>query len=171
MEAFFVFAAAALTDFLDGLLARILKQQTRLGAFLDPIGDKILMTLSFILLSLPSIAAPATLPLYLTFFVIGRDIYIVAGAIALYKLVNKKDFPPSFLGKACTIAQMSVLTLVLFLNAFNLSFDLLVWLYFFTLFLTVLSGLHYTYIGWQEFAAGKKQGGLKDAQTNKSGPF
>ena len=145
--AFIIFLIATSTDFLDGVVARILNQKTKLGAILDPASDKILMTAAFIILAIPHISIPNSLPIWLTIIVISRDLYIVTGAFLLFRLIGRKTFPPTPLGKICTIFQMSVLLLVLLLNALQRPTPLLLWFYVFTLILTILSGIHYTLIG------------------------
>jgi len=155
--ALIVFTAAAATDLLDGLAARILKQQTKLGALLDPAGDKLLMTAAFLTLSFSPENLPNSIPLWLTFTVILRDIYIVTGAVILFKLIGKKAFPPTLLGKYSTVLQMGILFLVLLLNAWQKAPGWLIWLYILTVILTVLSGLQYTLIGKKWFFVFKKE--------------
>lgn len=146
-SAFIIFLIAASTDFLDGVAARLLNQKTKLGAVLDPAGDKILMTAAFIILAVPHIGTPNSLPVWLTMAVIGRDLYIVTGALVLYRLNMRRSFPPTLLGKICTICQMSVLLLVLLMNAWQRPASWLIWFYILTLILVFLSGIQYTFIG------------------------
>ena len=154
--AFIIFLIAAFTDLLDGIIARIWKQKSKLGAYLDPTGDKLLMTACFIILSFPSLSNPNTVPLLLTVIIIGRDLLIVTGAFYVLKTRGQTAFNPTLLGKTCTVSQMCVLLLVLFLNVLQISPIYLSWLYFITLFLTLLSAIHYTYIGIQMLALPKK---------------
>lgn len=145
--AFIIFLIATSTDFLDGVAARILHQKTKLGAILDPASDKILMTAAFLILAIPHISVPNSLPIWLTITVISRDLYIVTGAFLLFRRIGRKSFPPTLLGKICTIFQMSVLLLVLLLNTLQRPAPSLLWFYVFTMILTILSGIHYTLIG------------------------
>lgn len=154
--ALIVFAVAASTDFLDGIAARALNQKTKLGTYLDPAGDKLLMTASFIILSFPSLNHPNVIPLWLTKIVIGRDLFIVFNALVLYKLIGQTDFPPSLAGKICTICQMGVLLVVLFFNTIQTSSVFFEGLYILTAALTLLSGIHYAYIGINGFIAQRK---------------
>jgi len=149
LGALVVFFIAATTDFLDGIAARLLNQKSSLGALLDPAGDKLLMTAGIIALSLPSLSSPNVIPIWLTVTVIGRDLYIVWGAYMMYKRIGCKSFPPILTGKVSTVCQMSVLVLVLLLNAQNISAPYLLWFYLLTLIFTILSGIHYTRIGYQ----------------------
>ena len=89
--AFAVFVLAGITDALDGLLARWMKQSSRLGAFLDPTADKLLMTACFIILSipdhpksLPDYEAANHIPIYLTIVTISRDVFIVMIALLIH---------------------------------------------------------------------------------------
>ena len=151
-----VFFLAGFTDVLDGAAARLLHQKTKIGALLDPAADKLLMTSAFIVLTIPSLNSPHIIPLWLTIVVIGRDLFIVSSAFALYKLRGQKTFPPSLFGKSSTVCQFMVLVLVLFLNSFQISFPYLRLLYFLTLALTLLSGVHYSYIGFRIISAPRK---------------
>ncbi len=89
-QAFFVFLFAIATDLLDGFAARIWQQKTKLGTFLDPAADKLLMASSFIILSLPAVSTPNTIPVWLVIVVIIRDLYIVSGALIYIRLTKKK---------------------------------------------------------------------------------
>jgi cardiolipin synthase len=154
-KALIVFFIAASTDFLDGIAARVLKQKSKIGALLDPAGDKLLMAAAMIALSLPSISSPNVIPIWLTIFVIGRDLYIVAGSWVVYSRTRHTTFTPTFVGKMSTVCQMSILILVLFFNTFNSAQPNLLWLYIMTLGLTVISGIQYTRIGRRIYYASK----------------
>lgn len=156
MEASAVFFFAGFTDVLDGFAARLLHQRTKIGALLDPAGDKLLMTSAFIVLTIPSLNSPHIIPLWLTIVVISRDLFIVSSAFALYKLRGQKTFLPSIWGKSSTVCQFMVLILVLFFNSFQISFPYLRLLYFLTLALTLLSGVHYSYIGFRIISVPRK---------------
>lgn len=156
MEASAVFLFAGFTDVLDGFAARLFHQKTKIGALLDPAGDKLLMTSAFIVLTIPSLNSPHIIPLWLTIAVISRDLFIVSSAFALYKLRGQKTFLPSLWGKSSTVCQFMVLILVLFFNSFQISFPYLRLLYFLTLALTLLSGVHYSYIGFRIISAPKR---------------
>lgn len=147
LEAFAVLALAGFTDVLDGFLARFLRQRTKLGALLDPAADKLLITASFITLTIPRLNSPNVIPLWLTMIVIGRDLLIVSGAFLLFKMRGQKTFPPSIPGKASTVCQIIVVLLVLLFNLAKVSSPFLVWLYFLTLALVILSTLHYSKLG------------------------
>jgi len=156
VEASAVFFFAGFTDVLDGFAARLLRQKTKIGALLDPAGDKLLMTSAFIVLTIPSLNSPHIIPLWLTIVVISRDLFIVSSAFALYKLRGQKSFPPSLLGKSSTVCQFMVLILVLLFNSFQISFPYLQLLYYLTLALTLLSGVHYSYVGFRIISLPRK---------------
>lgn len=154
-SAFAVFLLAASTDFFDGIAARLFRQKTRLGAYLDPAADKLLMTAAFVVLSLPSLNTANVIPLWLTAVVIGRDILIVSSALILFLSIGQQTFTPTLTGKVCTAFQMGVLLLVLFFNALKTSPPYLRGLFILTLLLTIVSAFHYGAIGLQMISAAR----------------
>ena len=143
LEALVVFCVASVTDILDGMTARIWHQKTKIGGLLDPAADKLLMTAAIIILSLPSVSQPNTIPLWLTVVVIGRDIAIVSAAFLMYRLRGQKKFLPSLSGKASTVCQMGIILCVLLLNILDRTPAFLAWLYILTFALTFISGFGY----------------------------
>jgi cardiolipin synthase (CMP-forming) len=136
-----IFVIAGITDGLDGLLARLMEQQTTLGQYLDPIADKLLLSTMFLVLF-----ATHKIPLAVTVLVFSRDIIILIICTLLYATGAMKVFKPSWLGKANTVAQILTVLFVL-LNEIDggnfwiakgrqLGFNV-------TVALTVLSGVHY----------------------------
>lgn len=142
-QAMIVFLFASTTDILDGMTARILDQKTKIGGLLDPAADKLLMTAAIIILSIPSISQPNTIPLWLTVAIIGRDIAIVSAAFVIYKLRDHTKFPPSLIGKTSTVCQMGVILCVLLLNVLDRTPAFLSLLYILTVALTIISGFGY----------------------------
>lgn len=149
LEALVIFLAASLTDVLDGMAARTFHQRTKIGGLLDPAADKLLMTAAIIVLSIPSLSQPNTIPLWLTILIISRDLAIVTSAFALFKLRGQKSFPPSFMGKTSTVCQMGIIVLVLFLNVLKTSPSFLLWLYILTFATTLVSGVQYGIWGYR----------------------
>ena len=151
LSALAVFFIAAITDGLDGLVARTLNQKTPLGEILDPMADKLLLVTAFVVLSLGGVTSLPPLPFWLTATVISRDIFIVLGALVINITTGLNRFPPSLPGKLNTLIQ--VITVVAFLTAnvlhhstSRLQFSaLLTPLYYLTLCFAVFSGLHYIY--------------------------
>jgi cardiolipin synthase (CMP-forming) len=145
--AFFVFLAAGATDALDGFAARKLHLRSTLGLWLDPAGDKVLLTSAFVVLTLPALAQPNTLPLWLTGICIGRDVAIALAALVIIALRGKQTFAPVLAGKASTICQVLVLYFVLYSNAAGRSPQALAWLYVLTALLTCVSWIQYAFRG------------------------
>jgi len=101
LPALALFALAALTDVLDGAAARRLGLQTRLGAYLDPIADKVL--LSGMVLAM---AGAGMVPWWFVAIVVGRDVYLLLAAAVLFRFTSRRSFPPSVWGKASTFVQI-----------------------------------------------------------------
>jgi cardiolipin synthase len=96
-----VLTLAALSDVVDGVVARLLKQETPLGVALDPIADKLLMTTAYL-----TLAFREALPWWLTILVIGRDVGIIITALLISLVAGYRPFRPTVLGKASTVAQV-----------------------------------------------------------------
>ncbi|HMC21574.1 MAG TPA: CDP-alcohol phosphatidyltransferase family protein [Thermoanaerobaculia bacterium] len=114
--AFILFLTAAVTDILDGIIARWLNQKSRIGAILDPAADKTMMIFGYLYYTL---AGNLTLriPGWLTFTVFVRDFLIIMFAYLLYTRVQVKRFPPSWAGKISTLLQAAALGAVIGVNA------------------------------------------------------
>jgi len=140
---FVLFIAAGLTDALDGTLARILRQRTMLGQYLDPVADKLLLSTLFLVLTHMGL-----IPARVTVLVFGRDLGILMVAALLYAAVGRREFKPSIFGKANTVAQIAAVAVVLLEQTYRgewvlrlrpLALDA-------TMVLTVASGLHYAWL-------------------------
>lgn len=107
-QAFTLFVLAGFSDGLDGLAARLTKQYTRLGLYLDPIADKLLLSTLFVVLTHVGLV-----PLYVTVLVFSRDLGILLIATLLFATGTLRDFRPSLLGKLNTLVQIVGLTVVL----------------------------------------------------------
>ena len=106
--AFALLWVAGVSDGLDGLLARMLKQSTVLGQYLDPIADKLLLSTLFLVLTHVSV-----IPRYVTVLVFSRDLGILLISTLLYVTNTLRDFRPSWLGKLNTAVQiLGVLTVM-----------------------------------------------------------
>jgi cardiolipin synthase len=108
VRALAAFAAAAATDVLDGLVARALRQHTRLGAFLDPIADKFLAACALF-----ALAASGQLPLWLPVLVVVRDLVQLLGAAILRTLHHAIPVAPTRIGKYATFALAATVLLAL----------------------------------------------------------
>ena len=145
IKALIVFTIAGLTDALDGTLARLLNEQTKLGAFLDPLADKLLLSTSFISLSIFGL-----IPGWLTVIVISRDFIILLGIVILSMMSITYEIHPIFISKITTALQIGTVFLTLFLKSFNysiVSHDLIIILAWLTASFTIISGLWYIFKG------------------------
>ena len=138
-----VFVVAGATDAFDGLVARWTKHPTSLGAWLDPMADKLLLVTTFIVLTIPAIPLTNHLPIWLTVTVISRDVVIV-GVVAIVNLaIGPRTFRPSIWGKAATATFILTSVAVMFFNyrhEKSLIVDAGIWL---SLALTLVSSGHY----------------------------
>jgi cardiolipin synthase len=114
--ALFTFLAAGVTDLFDGLIARWSGQSTTLGAWLDPMADKLLLATMFVMLTLPGLGLVVRLPLWLTVLVLSRDIAIVLTVAVVNLAVAPRTFRPTLLGKATTVVFVVTGVIVLYAN-------------------------------------------------------
>ena len=141
--AFWLFVLAGITDGLDGLLARWLKQRTILGQYLDPVADKLLLSTLFLVLHHEGLISRRV-----TVLVFGRDLGILIVAAILYASIGMKDFRPSLFGKANTLAQILALLTVLLCEFYPQPPVVLIrhWALDATVIFTVVSGFHYAWL-------------------------
>jgi len=109
-----VFAACGISDALDGLLARALRQRTVVGYYLDPIADKLLMATSFIVLAYVKI-----LPEWLTILVISRDLFILIGSVLILLILDSGSIKATSLSKVNTAVQILTVVYFLAIHAFH----------------------------------------------------
>lgn len=141
--AFILFLVAGVTDALDGALARLLKQRTMLGQYLDPVADKLLLSTLFLVLTHMGL-----MPTRVTVLVFSRDLGILVVAALLYAAVGRREFRPTIFGKASTFAQIFAVALVLLYQLDQdrwLSLSRKIALQA-TIYLTIASGLHYAWL-------------------------
>jgi len=142
-----VFATAGITDGLDGLIARRSGQKTRLGAWLDPMADKLLLVTTFIVLTLPGLGLANRLPIWLTVLIISRDVVIVLTVAIISLAIGPRTFQPTVYGKVATatyIVTAVVAMLFNYLRYHSVFVDLAIWA---SLAITLVSGLHYIWVG------------------------
>jgi len=109
-----IFLVMAVSDFLDGLLARRLNARTRLGALLDPLADKALIICAVVLLSRPETAMPGMpLPGWAVVLVIGKDLWVVIGFVVTVLVTDRFRIQPTLAGKAATAGQLLMVALFL----------------------------------------------------------
>lgn len=117
LTAFVLFVSAAVTDILDGMIARRFNMRSRVGALLDPAADKALMISGYLFYTLNRNIPLARIPVWLTFVVFIRDFLILMFAYLLYTRVHVKRFPPSVAGKTSTVLQAVTLAVAIAVNA------------------------------------------------------
>ena len=141
--ALLVLFISAATDALDGLLARSLDQKSALGAYLDPIADKLLLSSSFVVLAMEK-----KIEWWLTILVISRDVLMLVVAAVILIIQGYRPFPPSLLGKATTFFEISVVFFTVFGAAYpNESVaSLLHYLAYLVSALVIISGFHYSFV-------------------------
>ncbi len=140
-----LFLICGITDYLDGLIARKFKLQTALGAFLDPLADKILMASTFITLTLNLPQQTFSIPVFITILVISRDFLIVFVAFLLYLIFEINAFPPTIFGKINTVIQIITILFVLLSNVYEKFSFLLTYFYIILLISAFLSGFNYLF--------------------------
>ncbi len=137
-----VFILAGLSDGLDGLVARYFNQRTVLGAYLDPIADKLLIISAFV-----SLAVTKIIPAWLAVIVITRDVIILLG-IAVFSITDMSiEIKPSLVSKCTTVAQLGTVIFILFNPAVSDATLIKNCVYWITAGLSIASGFHYIYKG------------------------
>ncbi len=138
--ALILFVLAGFSDGLDGLLARTLQQQTVLGQYLDPIADKLLLSTTFMVLSILH-----KIPWKFTVLVFSRDISILCASAVLYTIAGLRNFRPSIFGKANTFSQVAAVFFVMLMQVSHSRWIDICRLTFLraTFAFTILSALHY----------------------------
>jgi cardiolipin synthase len=138
-----IFGFAGLTDLLDGLIARRTGQKTSLGAWLDPMADKLLLVTTFVVLTVPQTDLTVRFPLWLTILVISRDVVIVLTVAIVNIVMGVRTFHPTIWGKIATgtyLVSCVVLMWFNFLGRDSVWVDVGVWC---SLAITMISGFHY----------------------------
>ncbi|HMK74815.1 MAG TPA: CDP-alcohol phosphatidyltransferase family protein [Thermodesulfobacteriota bacterium] len=140
--ALLTFAIAGITDGLDGLIARLTHQRTELGAYLDPIADKLLLFAAFV-----SLAIIEVIPSWLVVIVITRDVIILMGFLVMFLTGYHPKINPSLLSKTTTTFQILTILFVLMAWYFPAFKHLSMVAIYGTAIITILSGIQYVYIG------------------------
>ena len=142
--ALWIFVIAGLTDALDGWLARRMDMKSLIGAYLDPIADKLLLTVAYIALTVPHGQA-VVIPLWLTILALFRDFVIMLVAGVLYMVEGIREFPPSALGKATTFAQVVTIAVVLLANVVPIPWLVPETCFYVSFGLVIVSAFNYSY--------------------------
>ncbi len=138
-----VFAVAGITDALDGLIARRSGQKTTLGAWLDPMADKLLLTATFVVLTMPNLGLANRLPIWLTVLIISRDVGIVITVAIVNLAIGPRTFRPSIFGKVATATYILTAIVAMFFNYAGYHSILVDLFIYASLAITLVSGLHY----------------------------
>ena len=138
-----VFALAGITDALDGLIARWSGQKTSLGAWLDPMADKLLLVTTFVILTWPGLDLANRFPVWLTVLIISRDVGIVLTVAIVNLAIGPRTFRPSIFGKVATATYIVTAVVALLFNYLRYHSVLVDIGIYASLAITLLSGFHY----------------------------
>jgi len=144
-EALLVFCLASLTDLLDGYVARSQRQQTRLGAFLDPVADKLLLTSAFVTLTYLKV-----IPFWIAVVVVSRDLVLSVGVLVIHVAGGSVQPAPTLIGKASTVFQMATVLGAMISFYFGALVSLPRVLAWVTAVFTITSGLQYIVKGLKQ---------------------
>ena len=147
------FVAAGVTDVLDGIIARRFRQKTSIGAVLDPLADKLLMTSSIIILALPQMEFVNQIPRWLMIIILFRDFFILLVSLIVVLMIGWRTFTPSLYGKASTVMQVLTVLAVLYVNWKHVVVPELSILFYMTGLMTAVSGVHYLGRGLREWTS------------------
>jgi cardiolipin synthase len=141
--ALLTFLAAGLTDLLDGLIARATGQKTTLGAWLDPMADKLLLVTMFVMLTLPDARSANRLPVWFTVLVISRDVAIVLTVAVVNLAVGPRTFRPSIFGKIAIATYVLTGLITLYFNYLGQPSPWVTVFIYGSLAITLISACHY----------------------------
>jgi len=140
-----IFLVAAITDIVDGYVARRFGMGSPLGAWLDPIVDKLFLVSTFVVFALPSTPTLLHIPIWLLVLTIFRDVFILVICLVLFLALGMRSFPPSILGKLTTFLEISTVVAILLVNTHRLPEVVArVCMHLVAAFATA-SGLHYSW--------------------------
>ena len=147
-EALGVLLIAGVTDALDGTIARVANQRTRLGAVLDPLADKLLLISGFVTLSVIH-----WIPSWVAILVVSRDLILMVGTVVAHYSGSQVDTSPTFLGKGTTFCQLTYILLAVFLASRHHDLSMIQPLLYLMVIFTLMSGFHYLYRGYVRVTA------------------
>ena len=159
-----VFLICMISDGIDGMVARLFNQKSRLGAYLDPLADKTLLVTAFVLLGVRGY-----LPSWLTVTVIARDVMILLGVLVFHLNRLELRIRPSAVSKINTCFQFITLTLVLLKGCVIIPSAVHEALYYITAALTIISGLHYMQYGLKAMGEGTGNSVSRGERREKPG--
>ena len=141
--ALIVFATAGISDAADGLIARRAGQKTSLGAWLDPMADKLLLVSTFVVLTVPGLGLTNRLPIWLTALVISRDVLIVVTVAIVNLAIGRRTFRPSMFGKVATGTYIVTAVMAMLYNYRGFHSPMVDLCVYASLAITLVSGFHY----------------------------
>jgi cardiolipin synthase len=137
------FCIAGVTDAFDGWVARRAGQPTTLGAWLDPMADKLMLTSSFVVLTIPGLGLANRLPFWLTALVISRDVLIVVTVAIVNLAIGRRTFRPSMFGKVATGTYIVTAVIAMLFNFRGYHSPMVDVCVYASLAITLVSGFHY----------------------------
>jgi cardiolipin synthase (CMP-forming) len=143
--ALIVFAVAGLTDLLDGLIARTFSRRTSLGAWLDPMADKLLIVATVSVLTLPGLGLVNKLPVWLTILIITRDLLIVLTVAVINLAIGRREFRPSIYGKIATATYIMTCVTIMYFNYLQRTSPIVTFGIYMSAAITLISGFHYVF--------------------------
>ena len=140
-----LFVAAGVSDGIDGYLARRFDMRSALGAYLDPIADKLLLMSSYVFLAIPSYPGRVKVPVWLVVLVLSRDFLLLLVGLLLILTSGRKRFPPTWVGKVTTVTLIITVLFVLCANLWDWPNSIVYIGYGAAATMTILSGFDYVY--------------------------
>jgi len=142
--AVWIFVISGFTDVLDGWIARTFNLQSRIGALLDPLADKVLLTAAYISLAVPHGQA-VVIPLWLAILTLFRDFVIMLMAFVFYMFEGVKSFPPNWAGKLTTVMHVVTVSVVLMANVVPIPNIIIQTCFYVSFVMVIASGFSYIY--------------------------
>jgi cardiolipin synthase len=164
-----IFALAGITDALDGFIARTYGQQSRLGSYLDPIADKVLLMSAYVVLAIPGMHPGVLIPPWVTVLVIARDLIILTVAVVVHLALGLRMFPPTLTSKVNTTVQVVTAIAVLASGVWRALIPVVTWLPLVVAFTTVASGVSYSRIFGQVVSGERREGGPPTPSRDRPG--
>ena len=141
-----LFVAAGISDGIDGYLARRFDMSSALGAYLDPIADKLVMMSSYVFLSIPSYPGQFKIPFWVVVLVVSRDVLLLTVALLLILTGSKHRFPPTWAGKVTTVTLIVNVLIVLCANIWDWPEPPVLVGFGAVATVVIFSGFHYVYL-------------------------
>ena len=145
-----ILVLAGITDSLDGIIARVTDQRTKLGEFLDPLADKLLLSSGFITLAILHL-----IPVWVAILVVSRDLILLTGTLLAQLTQVPIEIAPTWVGKGTTALQLAYVVLIIFLSSRQIDLQYLNPLLVSMVAFTLASGFHYLFRGFATLGPSK----------------